>query len=514
MAHFFQQNTVFKIITRSCVAGVVCCAIFASVVGMRVFAMTITTNDSTASSDLASIMSDTLQLEQDVHAARVGQSGSSIEDSKPILAVRLANLTSRLSAYTTMMTQMATQSSPSSVPAILPPPLVMSIVPSYAKPGDTVVITATNLSSTANSVALSVGAYDNSSLYTIPSNGGTINYVIPQVSPGSYDLYVRTLGTGSDGTAFTVDAPTDPTPTIDISNDSSYATMLEAPIGRTRVLIHGSNFTPTGNSINFNGTSVATVNALDNSNGNILAYTAPNLPQGVYSVTVSNANGTSKPFSFALVNQLKINSISPTSGPLNTIVTVTGSGFTINQDNYIDIVTSSGSDAPVRARSTDGTTLTFAIPYYNMSGNVTIYIYNTIYSVLGTTRLQYVDHVPFLITTPAVQSISSSTRSRALIATSSRTVSSVAPTPTVTPSPSPVVSIAPFLSPKSVVTASSSPSPVVSPKTAVISSSSPRVYTSPSPSPSSSPSSQYQAALGNTLYPLSGFMRWLFGNGQ
>jgi hypothetical protein len=455
--------------------------------------------DTTLSDNFAQINADTLKLQQDVQSAKMGNGANNIENSKPMLEVRLGIIRSQLNAYNSAMAQITAQTAGNTSPLVSDISSV-SVTPSHAKPGDIVTITANNVSPTANSVSLNSGVYDNYSIYNIPSSQGSLQYKIPQVSSGNYTLYVRTFNAGSYGIAFTVDTPSDISPTVNTSQiGSSYSTSLEAPIGRKNLLIQGSNFTQTGNSINFNGKSVAIVDAFSGSNGNIISYTAPNLPDGIYSVTVSNANGISNSFLFALVNPLKIDSIYPKSGPLKTVVTIKGSGFSINSDNYLEIMTSSGSDVPVHIRSIDGNTLTFPIPYYNIKGNVNIYVYNLIYGLrTGNTRFKGIPFIPFFISKGVAAGVSSlknslnsqgrstqssnNTLSSPLNSSRSNTsVSSPKNTPIVTVTPSPSSIYSPSYSPSPSSTYSPTYSPYYSPTH------SPLYTTSPSYSPSTSP---------------------------
>jgi len=56
-------------------------------------------------------------------------------------------------------------------------------------------------------------------------------------------------------------------------------------------------------------------------------------------------------------NLVRISSISPSSGPVNTRITITGSDFTDN--NYIEIA---GGYYPVGASTANGTVITFSLP--------------------------------------------------------------------------------------------------------------------------------------------------------
>ncbi len=86
------------------------------------------------------------------------------------------------------------------------------------------------------------------------------------------------------------------------------------------------------------------------------------LVEGSHTIKVGNANGISTTIlPFSVTSHPSVTSITPSSGPLGTQVTVTGNGFSLNDVNVFFYATpTSGVNIP--ARSTDGHTITFTIP--------------------------------------------------------------------------------------------------------------------------------------------------------
>jgi hypothetical protein len=100
--------------------------------------------------------------------------------------------------------------------------------------------------------------------------------------------------------------------------------------------IVGSGFTPAGNTITISGGGVSTnVSSMTISSTQQYIsiavpysnYTGSPLTAGTYSITVTNANGTSNSSSLQILPGPTIMSVSPASGPAGSSVTINGSGF-------------------------------------------------------------------------------------------------------------------------------------------------------------------------------------------
>ncbi len=160
---------------------------------------------------------------------------------------------------------------------------------------------------------------------------------------------------------------------------------------QSNVAIYGSNFTPTGNDVKVNGVDVgangANVGSLPSSqSGQMITFSLPSLPAGTYPIIVSNANGISKSVNLVVdpAPALAITQINPSSGPLGTTVTITGSGFTTGtgsngNDVYITSLDGNYSIIVRGVQSTNGTTLTLTLPttYSETPGVYTVNIQNT-----------------------------------------------------------------------------------------------------------------------------------------
>ena len=143
------------------------------------------------------------------------------------------------------------------------------------------------------------------------------------------------------------------------------------------VTITGSGFTVTNNTVKFTGNYIKVVTGIASTNGTSLTFSVPatidppfELPLGIYSVSVMNSNGTSNSVNFTVTGSPQsgvptITNISPTSGPVGTYITITGSGFTRNLNR---ISSNISGVLQSNAFSTDGASLTFVLPQQAISG--------------------------------------------------------------------------------------------------------------------------------------------------
>ena len=158
--------------------------------------------------------------------------------------------------------------------------------------------------------ATSVAVTDDATITATTPTGGTTTGKITVTTP---------TGSGSSTTTFVVD----PKPSITTFTTS-------AGIGQT-VTINGAHFDTTDTSVAFNGTDVTSSGC--GSGGCITAVTATKItvtvPDAATSgpITVTNGVGesTDTPGYFTVVPAPSVTSFSPTSGPVGTSVTITGS---------------------------------------------------------------------------------------------------------------------------------------------------------------------------------------------
>ena len=248
------------------------------------------------------------------------------------------------------------------------PPSLSSVSPTHALAGATVTVYGSNfLNSASNNLYIysSSGAFAGSANNLAPS-GGTLSFTVPTMNPGSYTLAVTTAGgTLSGKIPFTIDAPANPAPVI-----------TQGPGYSGRTTITATGITPTGNVVTINGTAVPNVQAYGT--GQVI-FDMPTLAPGTYPVTLSNSNGTSNQVTVTVPvppPAVVIDSVSPSSGPLGTTVTLSGSGFDATS-NRVTLDVGSGSIGSLTVASPDGKTLTFTIPTrYTASGELDITVEN------------------------------------------------------------------------------------------------------------------------------------------
>jgi len=143
----------------------------------------------------------------------------------------------------------------------------------------------------------------------------SIDVPVPSIALGSVSVVVTVGGVASNGLPFTV------TPPPNIANISP----TSGPVG-TVVTVNGTNFGPTVGTrtsvLSFNGTTARTTNWSDTQ---ILAPVPSAATTG--NVVVSISGVVSNGVNFTVTLPPSITSLSPTSGPAGTSVTITGANF-------------------------------------------------------------------------------------------------------------------------------------------------------------------------------------------
>src|SRR5437762_6491921 len=186
------------------------------------------------------------------------------------------------------------------------PPTITSLTPGSGPVGASVTINGTNF--TGASAVLFNGT---SASFTVGS-ATAITATVPAGATSGPISVTTSDGTASSAASFTVTNP----PTISSFTPSS------GPVG-TSVTINGTNFTG-ASAVLFNGTSASfTV-------GSATAITAT-VPAGATSgpISVTTSDGTaSSAASFTVINPPTISSFTPSSGPVGTSVTISGTNFT------------------------------------------------------------------------------------------------------------------------------------------------------------------------------------------
>ena len=237
-------------------------------------------------------------------------------------------------------------------------PTVYTLTPSSGAVNTQVVIYGSNFTSTGNTVNFGSTVMNN----LTSTNGTSITVNVPsQLAAGSYNISVSNTNGTSNALTYTVTAVAMPAPTVSTITPTSSAV-------NTSVVIHGTNFTATGNTVNFGSATVG--NMMSSANGTSITVTIPSqLAAGSYNVSVRNTNGTSNSLTYTVTSVVNtqntpvISSLSPTSGPVGTVVTITGAGFTAtgNTIAFKGGPTNSSLIANVTS-SANGTMLQFTVP--------------------------------------------------------------------------------------------------------------------------------------------------------
>src|SRR2546427_2909610 len=197
---------------------------------------------------------------------------------------------------------------------VLPTPNITNINPSAARVGTLVTITGTNFGTAQGTSAVVFNGTT-----ATPTSWSATSIVVPVATGATTgNVVVGAGGVPSNPVAFTV------TPTITGLNTNSGA------IGNL-VFIGGSNFgpTPSGSTVTFNGIVASPINWIDAS------ITVP-VPTGATTgpVVVTVGGFPSNPVNF-VVTPVTVTNLNPTSGPVGTAVTITGTNFGSTQGTSI-----------------------------------------------------------------------------------------------------------------------------------------------------------------------------------
>jgi RHS repeat-associated protein len=242
---------------------------------------------------------------------------ASVTTSGPI-AVTVGGVTSNISVYFTV-----------------PPPQVTSITPASGAAGMQVTISGSGFQATQGSSTIIVGTQqpaisswsDTQIVAKIASGTGT----------GPVNVNVNGVGSNQDVVFMA------PNPIVTSVSPSS------GP-GGSQVTINGTGFGATqgSSSVSLLG-STAAASIVSWSNTQIVATVSPYADTYGVQVTVSGVgSNTDNVFTVA---RPQITSISPTSGPVGTQVTITGSNFQATQSSYASVRIGSGSLSPISSWS-------------------------------------------------------------------------------------------------------------------------------------------------------------------
>ncbi|HRK53538.1 MAG TPA: IPT/TIG domain-containing protein [Cyclobacteriaceae bacterium] len=271
-------------------------------------------------------------------------------------------------------------------------PNIVSLAPDIGPVGTAVTITGNFFSTTLsenivrfNGAVATITAATTTSVTAIVPSGASTGIVTLRV--GCY--------TGASPTNFNVT-----TGSISITN----FTPLSGSIGTT-VTITGTNFstTPSNNIVMFNGTSAVVTASTTTS----ITCTVPaSATTGKISVTVAGNTATSaNDFTIQATSSHTITNFSPTSGPIGTTVTISGTNFsTIPSENTVMF---NGTIATVLACTTNS--IITAVPSGATSGKITVTLSGNIAtSALDFTITTISNQPPVINTTETTVSIAGS----------------------------------------------------------------------------------------------------------
>jgi hypothetical protein len=207
----------------------------------------------------------------------------------------------------------------------------ISLSPTSGPPGTTVTVSGSGFSSGDSGVVwfdinhnglLDPGEPNTPA--TADSGGGfSVSLVVPDVTTGSYDIKADVpLGGSVEASApFTVPSPSiSITPTSGPPGTSIIVVGINFKLGATVTIFFDLN----SNGLLDSGESVGTVTA-SSSGAFSTTVSAPTLPSDTYNVRATDGVNTAPPgVTFTITSAI---SLSPTSGPPGTTVTVSGSGF-------------------------------------------------------------------------------------------------------------------------------------------------------------------------------------------
>src|SRR6267154_2029735 len=237
-----------------------------------------------------------------------------------------------------------------------PPPTITSLSQNAGAVGASITITGTNFGTAQGS---STVTFNGTAAAPASAWSTTSITVLVPVGATTGNVVVNVLGTASNGSPFAV------APTITSLSQTSGA------VGASITII-GTNFgTPQGSStVTFNGTAAAAASAWSTTSITVLVPVGATTGNVVVNVCAQVSNGSP----FTIVLPPSITSLSQTSGPAGTSITITGTNFGATQGTST-VMFNGVAAAAASAWST--TSITVLVPVGATTGNVVV-------TVLGT----------------------------------------------------------------------------------------------------------------------------------
>src|SRR6478609_3853856 len=228
---------------------------------------------------------------------------------------------------------------------VVPPPVVSSVSPLTGTAGTAVAISGSNFGATTGTVTF------NGTTAPVTSWSSTsISANVPALATTSGLVVTTSIRIASNSTSFTIPAP-------NISNISPSAARAGAS-----VTISGTNFGSVAGTVTFNGIAGSPTSW---SNTQIVVPVPATATTGPVIVT---QGGASNSVNFPVIPPPSISSLTPVSGPANTVVTIAGSGFGSPQGT--SVVKFNGTTATPTSWS--DSSIVVPVPAGATTGSVTI----------------------------------------------------------------------------------------------------------------------------------------------
>ena len=236
------------------------------------------------------------------------------------------------------------------------PPSITSLNPTSGAIGASVIITGVSFGASQGTSSVTFNG-----IVATPTNWSATSIGVPVPNGATTGNVVVTVGgLASNGMAFTV---TNPGPSL------STLSMTQGPVGAI-LTITGLNFGTT------QGTSTVTFNATIATPANWSATSidvpVPSIALGSVSVVVTVGGVASNGLPFTVTPPPNITSISPTSGPVGTAVTVNGTNFGPTVGTRTSVLSFNGTTA--RTTNWGDTQILAPVPSAATTGNVVVSI--------------------------------------------------------------------------------------------------------------------------------------------
>ena len=240
---------------------------------------------------------------------------------------------------------------------VIPPPNITGLSPSSGPFGTSVTVTGTNFGALQGSNSVTFNGVPG-----VPTSWNATTIIVPVPNGATTgNVLVIVNSVASNGIPFSV---TSPGPSL------STLSTTQGPVGAL-VTITGTNFGSTQGSstVTFGATSVG---AASNWSATSIDVLVPAIALGSVNVVVTVAGVPSNALPFTVTPPPSISGISPTAGPIGTVVTINGANFGPTVGTRTSTVSFNGIVA--RTNSWSDTQILAPVPLGATSGNVVVSI--------------------------------------------------------------------------------------------------------------------------------------------